>query len=57
MNNMEVSKLKTKKDKTEITKILIALPPDLKEELKIEGNKEYRSLNNYILTLLLNRNK
>jgi hypothetical protein len=49
--------MRTKKDKTEETKILLSLPTELKEELRLEGEKEYRSLNNYILTLLLNRNK
>ncbi|MGB4588065.1 MAG: hypothetical protein WBI17_02375 [Clostridiaceae bacterium] len=49
--------MNTKKDKPEATKILITMPTGLREELKIEGAKEYRSLNNYILTLLLNRNK
>ncbi|MGB4588054.1 MAG: hypothetical protein WBI17_02320 [Clostridiaceae bacterium] len=49
--------MNTKKDKPEATKILISIPPGLWEELKIEGAKEYRSLNNYILTLLLNRDK
>ncbi|MBR0575488.1 hypothetical protein KCG48_03945 [Proteiniclasticum sp. BAD-10] len=39
------------------TKILFTLPVDLKEELLKEADKENRSLNNYILTLLLKRNK
>ncbi|HSR03078.1 MAG: hypothetical protein EOM07_10250 [Clostridia bacterium] len=39
------------------TKILFTLPVDLKEELLKEAEKENRSLNNYILTLLLKRNK
>ena len=38
------------------TKILFTLPIDLKEELLKEADKENRSLNNYILTLLLKRN-
>jgi len=37
------------------TKILFTLPVDLKEELLKEADKENRSLNNYILTLLLKR--
>lgn len=49
--------MNTNKNKPEVTKILISLPTDLWEELRIEGEKEYRSLNNYIMTLLLNRNK
>jgi len=39
------------------TKILFTLPVDLKEELLKEAEKENRSLNNYILTLLLKRTK
>jgi len=39
------------------TKILFTLPVDLKEELLKEADKENRSLNNYILTLLLKRSK
>jgi len=39
------------------TKILFTLPVDLKEELLKEADKENRSLNNYILTLLLKRTK
>lgn len=39
------------------TKILFTLPVELKEELLVEADKENRSLNNYILTLLLKRNK
>lgn len=39
------------------TKILFTLPVDLKEELLKEADKENRSLNNYILTLLLKRIK
>lgn len=39
------------------TKILFTLPVELKEELLKEAEKENRSLNNYILTLLLKRNK
>ena len=49
--------MSTKKDKHEVTKILITMPANLWKELKVEGEKEYRSLNNYILTLLLNRSK
>jgi len=43
--------------KTEITKILLSLPEDLTEKLKEEADKKYRSLNNYILWLLVHRNK
>jgi len=39
------------------TKILFTLPVELKEELLKEAEKENRSLNNYILTLLLKRNQ
>jgi hypothetical protein len=42
------------KDKT---RILLTLPLDLKEELKKEADGENRSLNNYILTLLLKNKK
>ncbi|MGB4589625.1 MAG: hypothetical protein WBI17_10385 [Clostridiaceae bacterium] len=41
----------------EKTKILFTMPVDLKEELLKEAEKESRSLNNYILWVLLNRNK
>lgn len=37
------------------TKILFTLPVELKEELQKEVEKDHRSLNNYILTLLLRR--
>ena len=43
--------------KEEKTKILFTMPVDLKEELSKEAEKDYRSLNNYILWVLLNRNK
>ena len=39
------------------TKILFTLPVELKEELLKEAEKANRSLNNYILTLLLKRTK
>ena len=42
------------KDKT---RILLTLPLDLKEQLTKEAKEVHRSLNNYILTLLLNKNK
>jgi hypothetical protein len=42
------------KDKT---RILLTLPLDLKEELKQEAESVNRSLNNYILTLLLQNKK
>ena len=41
----------------EKTKILFTMPVDLKEELLKEAEKESRSLNNYILWVLLSRNK
>lgn len=41
--------------KKEKTKILITLPMSLKEELNKEAESEFRSLNNYMLTTLLNR--
>lgn len=37
------------------TKILFTLPIELKEELQKEAQEDNRSLNNYILTLLLKR--
>jgi predicted HicB family RNase H-like nuclease len=43
--------------KTETTKILLALPEELKRELQKEADKQYRSLNNYILWLLVNRHE
>lgn len=39
------------------TRILLILPQDLKTELTIEAKADNRSVNNYIMTLLLNRNK
>lgn len=45
------------RNKEEKTKILFTMPVDLKEELLKEAEKESRSLNNYILWVLLNRNK
>lgn len=45
------------RNKEEKTKILFTMPADLKEELLKEAEKESRSLNNYILWVLLNRNK
>ncbi|MBW8382530.1 MAG: hypothetical protein K0M69_08445, partial [Youngiibacter sp.] len=50
---LEVNKMK----KDPKTKILFTLPVDLKEELLKEAEKENRSLNNYILTLLIKRTK
>ncbi len=38
------------------TKILLTLDENLKKELQIEGKEQYRSLNNYILWLLIHRN-
>lgn len=43
--------------KPEITKILLALPEDLTNQLREEADMQYRSLNNYILWLLVNRDK
>jgi len=43
--------------KVETTKILLALPEELKKELQEEADKQYRSLNNYILWLLVHRNE
>jgi len=45
------------RNKEEKTKILFTMPVDLKEELLKEAEKESRSLNNYILWVLLNRSK
>lgn len=42
------------KDKT---RILLTLPHDLKEELSYEAKDDNRSLNNYILNLLLGSEK
>lgn len=39
------------------TRILVSLPKDLHETLKQEGKADNRSLNNYILNLLINRKK
>lgn len=43
--------------KVETTKILLALPEELKKELQEEADKQYRSLNNYILWLLVHRHE
>ncbi|MFH5834535.1 hypothetical protein ACHAL6_00490 [Proteiniclasticum sp. C24MP] len=43
--------------KPEFTKILLSLPEDLTNELRKEADEQYRSLNNYILWLLVNRDK
>jgi len=42
------------KDKT---RILLTLPQDLKEELTTEAKGDNRSLNNYILNLLISSEK
>jgi hypothetical protein len=42
------------KDKT---RILLTLPMDLKDELTNEAKRDNRSLNNYILNLLLNSDR
>lgn len=42
---------------TDKTKILLTIPEDLKEELVKEADAVNRSLNNYILTVLLKREK
>lgn len=42
---------------TDISKILLSLPEDLKEKLEIKAERQNRSLNNYILWLLVNRKK
>jgi len=39
------------------TKILLTIPEDLKEEMNKEAKEVNRSLNNYIYTVLLERNK
>lgn len=41
----------------ETTKILLTIPVELQETLRKEGEADNRSLNNYIVTLLLNRKK
>ena len=43
--------------KPEITKILLTLPEDLTNQLREEADMQYRSLNNYILWLLVNRDR
>ena len=45
------------KNKNEKTKILFTMPVELKEELSKEAESDFRSLNNYILWVLLNRNE
>ncbi|MBW8384387.1 MAG: DNA-binding protein [Youngiibacter sp.] len=42
---------------TDKTKILLTIPEDLKVELVKEADAVNRSLNNYILTVLLKREK
>lgn len=39
------------------SKILLSIPEDLKKELEREAKKDTRSLNNYITTVLLKRDK
>ena len=57
-NNSNTSKgEKIMSSQDEKTKILFTMPVELKEELSKEAEKDYRSLNNYILWVLLNRNK
>ncbi len=57
-NNSNICKgEKIMSTKDEKTKILFTMPVELKEELSKEAEKDYRSLNNYILWVLLNRNK
>lgn len=41
--------------KTENTKLMMTMPEKLKEQLQAEGDKVQRSLNNYILWLLVHR--
>ena len=43
--------------KPDFTKILLTLPEDLTSQLREEADMQYRSLNNYILWLLVNRDK
>lgn len=42
--------------KTDNTKLLLTIPEKLKEQLQAEGELVHRSLNNYILWLLVHRN-
>jgi predicted HicB family RNase H-like nuclease len=44
-----------KKNTETKTKILLSIPEDLKDELSKEAQEEHRSMNNYILTVLLKR--
>jgi predicted HicB family RNase H-like nuclease len=39
------------------TRTLITLPKELKEQLEKEAKEENRSFNNYVITILENRNK
>ena len=39
------------------TRTLITMPKELKAKLEEEAKKENRSFNNYVLTILGNRNK
>ncbi len=39
------------------TRTLITIPKKLKEQLEEEAEKENRSFNNYVITILENRNK
>jgi predicted HicB family RNase H-like nuclease len=48
---------KEKEIKEVKTKILFTLPVELKEEMLLEAEADHRSLNNYILNVLLKRNK
>ncbi|MBO1264389.1 hypothetical protein J3A84_04950 [Proteiniclasticum sp. SCR006] len=43
--------------KPDFTKVLLTLPEDLTSQLREEADMQYRSLNNYILWLLVNRDK
>ncbi|HSP47890.1 MAG TPA: DNA-binding protein [Clostridiaceae bacterium] len=39
------------------TRILLTLPLDFKDQLTEESKKDNRSLNNYIVNILINRKK
>jgi len=43
--------------KPNFTKILLSLPENLTNQQREEADMQYRSLNNYILWLLVNRDK
>ena len=53
----EIEPCRGMKSKPDLSKIQLTLPEDLTNELREEADMQYRSLNNYILWLLVNRDK